>query len=117
MAVVNATPGDPLANSYATIAEPDSYHETGLDPSAWTAATEDQKTRALISATRLLDTNVTWQGRRATIEQALDWPRYFVHARDARWFLSHLRIAQDVKNATRELAGQLIVSRATPTSE
>jgi hypothetical protein len=73
-ASITATVGSASANSYLTIAAADSIAETMLGTLAWTSATTDQKTRALITATRGLDT-LDWIGDRTTTTQALDWPR------------------------------------------
>ena len=73
-ASITATVGSASANSYLTIAAADSLAETMLGTLAWTTATSDEKTRALITATRGLDTLV-WIGDRASETQALDWPR------------------------------------------
>jgi hypothetical protein len=66
------------ANSYATRAEADAYHEGHLYADAWLTATNAQKERALIMATRLIDDNVFWKGAPVNVEpgvQALGWPR------------------------------------------
>ena len=73
-ASITATVGSATANSYLTIAAADTLSESMLGTLAWTTATTDQKTRALITATRGLDTLV-WIGSRTTTTQALDWPR------------------------------------------
>lgn len=73
-ASITATVGSASANSYLTIAAADTIAESMLGTLAWTTATTDQKTRALITATRGLDT-LTWIGDRASTTQALDWPR------------------------------------------
>lgn len=73
-ASITATVGSASANSYLSIAAADNIAETMLGTLAWTTATTDQKTRALITATRNLDT-LTWIGSRTTTTQALDWPR------------------------------------------
>jgi hypothetical protein len=72
-ASITATVGSASANSYLTIAAADTIAATMLGTLAWTTATTDQKTRALITATRGLDT-LDWIGYRATETQALDCP-------------------------------------------
>ena len=54
-ATINATIKSENANSYVTLAEANSYFETVPDSSTWTNKTDDQKNRALISATREID--------------------------------------------------------------
>ena len=73
-AVIDATVGGTTANSYLSIAAADTLTETMLGTLAWTSATSDQKTRALITGTRDLD-KLTWIGSRTSETQALDWPR------------------------------------------
>ena len=63
------------ANSYATVAEADSYFEAHLYASAWTAATATTKAAALVMATRLVDSQYQFNGFRAHDTQALQWPR------------------------------------------
>jgi len=73
-ATIDATIGGANANSYLTVAAADALTESMLGTLAWTTATSDSKIRALITATRGLDT-LGWIGSRATTTQALDWPR------------------------------------------
>src|SRR5512135_1741524 len=63
------------ANSYAAVAEADSYFEAHLYASAWTAATAATKAAALVMATRLVDSQYQFHGYRAHDTQALQWPR------------------------------------------
>ncbi len=63
------------ANSYADVADGDSYFEGHLYASAWTAATADTKAAALVMATRLVDSQFQFNGYRAHETQALQWPR------------------------------------------
>ena len=73
-ASIDATVGGASANSYLTIAQADTITESMLGTLAWTSASSDEKTRALITATRGLDT-LDWIGYRTDSDQALDWPR------------------------------------------
>lgn len=61
-------------NSYATVAEADSYFEDRLDVAAWTSATATQKAQALVTATSLLD-NLDWVGVAVSDSQTLAFPR------------------------------------------
>ena len=63
------------ANSYASVADGDSYFEGHLYASAWTAATSVTKAAALVMATRLVDTQFQFHGFRTNETQALQWPR------------------------------------------
>ena len=73
-ATINATVKDANANSYVTLTEANTYFETVPDSSTWTNKTDDQKNRALISATRWIDSFV-YYGDRCDDGQALKFPR------------------------------------------
>ncbi len=100
-AVIDATLSGAAANSYVTLAAANTYFETVPDSSDWTDKTDDQKNRALISATRWIDA-LTFYGDRCTTTQALKWPRenYTVDGVDFACSL----IPEGVKTATYELA-------------
>ena len=73
-ATINATVKDANANSYVTLTEANTYFERVPDSSTWTNKTDDQKNRALISATRWIDSFV-YYGDRCDDGQALKFPR------------------------------------------
>jgi hypothetical protein len=73
-AVIDATLGGALANSYVTLADADAYFDTTPDSTNWDNKTTDQKNRALISATRWIDA-LSFYGDRCSETQALKWPR------------------------------------------
>lgn len=81
---IDATVGGASANSYLTLAAADSLIE-GLvqndDVVAWASATDDQKNRALYSATQRIDRE-RFLGARATDTQSLQWPRTGVRKPD-----------------------------------
>lgn len=115
--VLNATPG-PTANTYALIAEADSYHNT-VDPrvaQVWYQASTGDKTRALINATRLLDQHFVWIGDRADSVQSLAWPRCNVPLEgkfdpnrfNPTYWLDDATIPQWLVNATAEFARILL---------
>lgn len=64
------------ANAYANVADGDAYHAGHLYASAWTAASADQKTVALVMASRLIDAEYQFGGVQTSDGQALAWPRY-----------------------------------------
>ena len=100
-ATIDATLQGASANSYVTLAEADTYFETVPDSSTWTDKTDDQKTRALISATRWIDA-LSFYGDRCTETQALKWPREDYKVDGIK--LVCTLIPQQVKVATYELA-------------
>lgn len=61
-------------NSYATVAEADSYFEDRLDVAAWSSASAEQKAQALTTATSFLD-SMEWVGSVVSSSQALAFPR------------------------------------------
>jgi hypothetical protein len=75
--VIDATVGGASSNSYATLADAEAYMEGRLNASLWDAATDDNKNRALVEATRELEV-LAWEGQRASSTQALSWPRDYV---------------------------------------
>lgn len=75
-----ATAGATNANAYCTVVEADAYVDNLPRADVrivWTAATTDDKTRALITATTLLDRAFQFLGSRTSLFQPLEWPRYF----------------------------------------
>lgn len=114
--VLNATVGAADANSYATLAEANAYHESRLNSTAWTSATDSDKTIALVMATRTLDAMYVWAGYPSyflTISQALGWPRYPVEDKGRVAFIDSSVLPVELKNATAELARQLLISDRT----
>lgn len=108
--VLIATAGAGDANSYATAAQGDTYHETHPYASTWTDATTAAKEQALVWATRLLDTYFTWAGVVTDadgVTQALGFPRRGAYDRQGR-LLSALTLPTDLVNATCELARLLM---------
>ena len=79
-----ATVGSATANSYLTLAAANSLIEglvLGTDAAAWDSSTDDNKNRALVSATKRIDRE-RFLGARATDTQALQWPRQGVRKPD-----------------------------------
>lgn len=75
MPTLVATAGSATANSYATVAEGDTYFDERVQSTNWTGeASADVKERALIMATRRIDT-LRFEGDKTTSGQALKWPR------------------------------------------
>lgn len=103
-ATIDATLSGTTANSYVTLAEANTYFETAPDSATWTDKTTDQRNRALISATRWLD-SLSFYGSRCTDTQALSWPRenYKVDGLP----LACTLIPPRIKTATYELARAL----------
>ena len=81
---LDAEVGDPEANTYLTLDAANAI-VLGLvqddDVLAWSSATDDQRNRALYTATQRLDRE-RYLGARATDAQALQWPRVGVRKPD-----------------------------------
>jgi hypothetical protein len=103
-ATINATLQSATANSYVTLAEANTYFETVPSSTNWDNKTDDNKNRALISATRWIDT-LNFYGDRCDQSQALSWPRNNYHV--DRVELACSAIPNDIKYATYELANAL----------
>jgi len=114
-----ATPAGATANSYATVAEADAYHDSRLHRVAWLATGADAatKTVALIMATRTLDALFEWTAWPTTTTQALQWPRNAVPRRGGLTYVDTMEIPPELKNATAELARLLIVGDRTADSD
>ena len=103
-ATITATLKSATANSYVTLAEADTYFETTPESSTWDNKTDDQKNRALISATRWID-SLVFEGDRCDENQALKWPRNNYHV--DRVELTCSAIPNNIKYAQYELARAL----------
>jgi hypothetical protein len=71
-----ATPGE---NAYLSLEDASAIAATMLFADAWNAATDLARTKALITATSLLD-RMRWQGKPLAPTQSLAWPRIPEHA-------------------------------------
>ncbi len=100
-ATIDATLQGASANSYVTLAEANTYFETVPDSANWINKTNDQKNRALISATRWIDA-LSFYGNRCTETQALKWPRKDYKVDGIK--LACTLIPEGIKVATYELA-------------
>ena len=107
------------ANSYADVADGDAYHDGHLYASAWTAATADNKAKALVFATRLIDAERQFNGVKATEAQALQWPRADCRDPDAvaesgaAAVLASDQVPSAVVKAACELARELLIQDRT----
>ncbi|MGH9339530.1 MAG: DnaT-like ssDNA-binding protein [Acidobacteriota bacterium] len=113
---IDAAVGGANANSYSTVAESDAYHETHLYSADWTGATADQKCRALVSATRMLDLYIQWKGDPADEVQALAWPRTGLLDTNGNE-IAGTELPQLLRDITAELARKLIISDLTAGSQ
>lgn len=130
---VDATAKGPSANSYITVVEGDTYHESHPYSSTWEDASAGEKARAVVTATRLLETWFDWPGTVTTLTQALLWPRQGVlkpgisdvEPQVVRndWhepfgvFLDRDVVPTIIKDATAEMARHLLASDRTADSD
>lgn len=104
------TSGSDSANTYATLAEYDTYAETRTPSiAAVLAATDDQKEAALVVACRSLDSNFDWTGGAVDATQALTWPRSGMLTRNG-FAISTTTVPRELKNAQCELAYQMLIT-------
>lgn len=68
------TIGSDNYEAYVEVADVDSYANGSLNATAWDDLTEDDKGRAVVTATRWIDSQC-WQGEKADPVQELAWPR------------------------------------------
>ena len=113
------------ANSYASAADGDAYHEGHLYASAWTAAAADRKAAALVMATRLIDSQYQFNGYRAESGQSLQWPRELCRDPDVNVavltgllrrfddYAASDKVPKAVVDATCEMARELLVADRT----
>lgn len=106
--VLIATPGASTANTYATLAEAETYFESRLHTTTWDAATDATKNEALAMAARLLDTSWEWICLPSNKTQALQWPRNGVLDALKLNNIPSDEIPHLLKEAQSELAAQLI---------
>jgi len=107
---VIATPGSSTANSYLSVAAATDLADLKLGTTQWSAASADNRGRALIQATMALDA-LQWIGTKATTTQALLWPRQDASCGEKAY--DNATIPTEIKQACFDLAEHLL---ATPTA-
>lgn len=115
--VATPTPGL-TGNSYATVAEADTYLENSVRAATnWDSLDEDSKSRALITATDLLDRQ-TWVGTRTNDAptQTRAWPRTGVQDCEGL-AVDSSAVPEGIVNATIELAYELSQDASVETSK
>ena len=103
--------GGVSSNSYISESDATTYvNERVLDRSLrdfWARALSDDRARALIKATQLLDTMVRWAGYKTTAEQALEWPRSGMYD-TSLYAISDTVIPDAITSAQTEIAVWLL---------
>ena len=107
------TTGAANANTYATLAEANTYHDDRTADAAdtWAAGTttDDIKNKALLTAARWLDALFVWTGSIVDGTQVLLWPRVGMLERSAQYIITETTIPQELKDAQAEFALALII--------
>ena len=67
--------GKTNSTSYATVADGDAYHLGHYYSAAWDDLEDTDKACLLVMASRLIDAEFKFNGRKAIIGQAMQWPR------------------------------------------
>jgi hypothetical protein len=105
-----ATAKSTTANSFCTLAEADQYQDNRPAVSTtWGDASENNKIRALLWATKLMEALFAWTGYATTTTQSLGWPRTGLLDR-IDVVLDSDTVPAEVKNAQAEYARQLLVA-------
>jgi hypothetical protein len=110
------------ADSYATVAEADTYW-TNRNDAVWTDLDLEVKEAALRKAADFMrwSYRLRWAGYRKSETQALDWPREYVPAPDAyaygTAYLTSGIIPTEVKSACIELAYRAVSASLLPDQE
>ena len=65
-------------NTYISLVDAETYLDTRLFADVWTAASADDKARAVIMATKKID-RLTLEGAKKTTTQKLEFPRRYPH--------------------------------------
>ena len=107
------------SNAYADVTDANAYHDGHLYASAWTGASSDDKAKALVMATRLIDAEYQFGGVKVSDEQALQWPREWCRNDDAALtafgggFVAVDEVPKAVVEATCEMARELLITDRT----
>lgn len=116
---LEATPGAPTANSYATRAEFRTYHAAHVAFEASEDLEDDAVDRALQQATRQIEAYVTWRGwATSPTVQVLAFPRTGLYDPNTAAPVASNTIPQRLKDACCEQARLLLASdRSLETSQ
>jgi hypothetical protein len=107
-------------NSYCSLDEANSYHETRFGNVLWEDQDDEEKVKALVGACNLLET-INWFGDKSVYNQNLEWPRINSYQRtfyksqpllqDVNHPFAPVEVSEtpkDIKYAQAELAFQLL---------
>ncbi len=104
------TPGAANANAYVSLGVAEQYHsDRPAAGTTWAEASDEEKTAAILWATKLLDSLIDWNGYVVDDVQALLWPRVGM-TYPSGYFVPQDVIPIQLQHATAEYARQLLVS-------
>lgn len=101
-------------NSYVTLLEADEYFMTRIDSDAWSTAVPEDKNKAIVTATNMVDEEFTFIGSAVSADQLLAWPRKAITYFDSK--LGNLVVIEEgsypnqLKRAVFELTLHLLVN-------
>lgn len=105
------TTGSASANAYCDLAFADQYHaDRPPVGTTWANATSDQKTAAILWATKLMDRMWEWVGFPTDAVQALLWPRQGMIKLNGWEYVDLHTVPVELMQATAEYARQLLAS-------
>tara|TARA_Y100001938_G_scaffold41980_1_gene57808 strand:+ start:265 stop:774 length:510 start_codon:yes stop_codon:yes gene_type:complete len=103
--IVEDGTGKTNSESYASVADADTYFTARRGDTTWAAASTANKEKALRNATDYIEEkyNARFIGRKATKDQALAFPRAYIESYDG-YAIESDEIPEKLKRATMELA-------------
>ena len=107
VSTLDDNPLSPNFNVYCSLDRANQFMCDRLHTEAWDAASDEDKNKALLYATRLLDHQFVWRGTPVNFDQPRDWPRYAVLDEDG-YYIKHDSLPKYLVEATAELAFALI---------
>tara|TARA_R110000751_G_scaffold10671_6_gene38661 strand:- start:676 stop:1179 length:504 start_codon:yes stop_codon:yes gene_type:complete len=107
--VVEDGTGLSTANTYVSQADATIYHGKHLYATDWTSASSANMNIALTMATRMIDDHFSFEGKKVSDSQALEFPRHDIKDRSG-YLIDATTIPTALKNATAEYARWLIQS-------
>lgn len=105
MPTVDSTVGGASANSYVAVADADAYFLDSFGRSLW--ATASEKEALVITASRILDQYMDWNGLKTDSNQSMEWPRTGAYNKAGQAIDSTI-VPGPVKFAVYELAYYLL---------
>ena len=113
---VIADVGGATSNSNCSLERARAYYATNYYATDANLSDDDKLGQALITATRLMDQGMLWNGVVANATQALLWPRFGAEKLNGYFFDQHT-MPPELLDATAEFARQLLQADRTADSD